>query len=333
MSLPKQAASNATASASVDLLRPFLVLKAGVTDCFRDRDGAPYRGWIPAFARMTEMGDYGGRVPCAVTGRCHELGQCRHVIWPACGYTSPSSVRLGRRSRAASGLAFPVERTRSCGTCTPGLSTHRSPDAGTCPLGWLSSGSFAQGRRACPWDRRGRRRYSEPCASGHQGTPRYPPGRRAASSRSREPPPEGTCSLPGLGANRRRVTARNRSRDRGPPGLSTARIWPPDCIRRSCPAGEACRSCQIRRPCGCPHPRRACAGPPRQGSLQRLPRQLHWIRRRSKVCEHQLLGVLGARVGNRRVGHTQSRFQELPYLELRPGRLHLGSRAGRSEKQ
>ena len=38
---------------------PHLVGKTGVTDCFRGGGGAPYRGWIPAFAGTTEVGDLG----------------------------------------------------------------------------------------------------------------------------------------------------------------------------------------------------------------------------------------------------------------------------------
>ena len=35
-----------------------LIWTGGVLDCFRGCDGAPCRGWIPAFAGMTEMGDF-----------------------------------------------------------------------------------------------------------------------------------------------------------------------------------------------------------------------------------------------------------------------------------
>ena len=38
---------------------PHLIGPAGVTDCFRCHGGAPCRGWIPAFAGMTEVGDLG----------------------------------------------------------------------------------------------------------------------------------------------------------------------------------------------------------------------------------------------------------------------------------
>ena len=38
---------------------PQLIGPAGVTDCFRCHGGAPCRGWIPAFAGMTEVGDLG----------------------------------------------------------------------------------------------------------------------------------------------------------------------------------------------------------------------------------------------------------------------------------
>ena len=33
-----------------------LIWTGGVLDCFRGCDGAPCRGWIPAFAGMTEVG-------------------------------------------------------------------------------------------------------------------------------------------------------------------------------------------------------------------------------------------------------------------------------------
>ena len=36
-----------------------LIWTGGVLDCFRGCDGAPCRGWITAFAGMTEMGDFG----------------------------------------------------------------------------------------------------------------------------------------------------------------------------------------------------------------------------------------------------------------------------------
>ena len=36
-----------------------LVWTGGVLDCFRGCDRAPCRGWIPAFAGMTEVGDFG----------------------------------------------------------------------------------------------------------------------------------------------------------------------------------------------------------------------------------------------------------------------------------
>ena len=40
---------------------PHLIGPAGVTDCFRCHRGAPHRGWIPAFAGMTEVGNLGPR--------------------------------------------------------------------------------------------------------------------------------------------------------------------------------------------------------------------------------------------------------------------------------
>ena len=36
-----------------------LIWTGGVLDCFRGCDSAPCRGWIPAFAGMTEVGDFG----------------------------------------------------------------------------------------------------------------------------------------------------------------------------------------------------------------------------------------------------------------------------------
>ena len=40
-----------------------LVWTNGVLDCFRDCGGPPCRGWIPAFAGKTEVGDFGPELP------------------------------------------------------------------------------------------------------------------------------------------------------------------------------------------------------------------------------------------------------------------------------
>ena len=172
-----------------------------------------------------------------------------------------------------------------------------------------------------------------PARRKHSGTLRFPPGRPAASSLQCELLRGDTCAQPGLGATLHEAPARIRSRRRGRSILSRARIWRPDCIRRSWPSGEAYRSCRIRCPCGCRNPRSACARPPRRESLRRLPKQLRWIRRRSKLREHQLLGIRGTRIGNRCFGHAQSSFKHLPYLELRPGGVDLGALIGRDQQQ
>ncbi len=52
-----------------------LIRKAGVKDCFRGRDGAPCRGWIPVCAGMTEVRDLGKLGSCQFRRIWYILGR------------------------------------------------------------------------------------------------------------------------------------------------------------------------------------------------------------------------------------------------------------------
>ncbi len=248
------------------------------------------------------------------------------LSWRGC--TSTSLATLGQRMWAANGHGSVCRRTPTYETCKPGLWTRRFLAEAPYLLASLYCGNFGPDRLAFAWGSRGRRRYAGPCSPAHSGTLRFLTDRQEASSQSRELLREDTYAQPGWGATRREATARIRNRCLGRRRLSMVRISRPDCIRRSWPSGGACRSFQIRRPCECRDQRPACAGLPRRGLLPRLLERLVRAPRMSKVREHQLLRTLRARVGDRRVGHAQSRLEQLPYLELRPGSVDLGSPPG-----
>ena len=81
-----------------------LIWTGGVLDCFRGCDGAPCRGWIPAFAGMREMGDFGGSGPVSISLE-------DHVVQPAHAprIRRQSSRHRRRRIETATNQAEVVE--------------------------------------------------------------------------------------------------------------------------------------------------------------------------------------------------------------------------------
>ena len=90
---------------------PHIIWTGGVLDCFRGCDGAPCRGWIPAFAGMTEVGDFGRGtllgsmvqglptgVPSEESRACR--GECSAAVEPGTGYRP----RIGVRGRLFAGM-------------------------------------------------------------------------------------------------------------------------------------------------------------------------------------------------------------------------------------